>query len=173
MIFLTSNHSAPEAQNAFLLDQLLLVVPDPVELVVVGIEVDELKSTVWFDVEGMVALSNDLDQITLVSLKLVMVSLVTEGVVLLSTLTTEAISQNDVELVLVVPVLDLLGIRNPLKELLEGRRRLQPFSLTGTETVPVVVILMTISAVTVWFIAVAVRHEGLRNQVHLVEYRIG
>lgn len=112
----------------------------------------------------MVALSNDLDQITLVSLKLVMVSLATEGVVLLSTLTTEAISQNDVELV--VPVLDLLGIRNPLKELLEGRRRLQPFSPTGTETVPVVVILMTISAVTV-------RHEGLRNQVDLVEYRIG
>jgi hypothetical protein len=91
MIFLTSNHSAPPAQNAFLLDQLLLVVPDPVELVVVGIEVDELKLTVWFDVEGMVALSNDLDQITLVSLKLVMVSLATEGVVLFSTLRLESL----------------------------------------------------------------------------------
>jgi len=159
MIFLTSNHSAPPAQNAFLLDQLLLVVPDPVELIVVGIEVDRLvrcrrhgcaqqrpRSDHPCLAQTCNGQSGDRRRSTL------------------STLTTEAISQNDVELV--VPVLDLLGIRNPLKELLEGRRRLQPFSPTGTETVPVVVILMSISAVTV-------RHEGLRNQVDLVEYRIG
>ena len=132
-------------------------------------EVDQLEAAIRLDVEGVRRFSDVLGQVALPRSELVFVGLMAEGVVLTTTLTTKALRQDDVEVILVVPGSDLLRLWDPVQELLERFRSLRALSSTSTETVPVVVISMLVSSVAVRLAAVAVRLERLRNELDLIQ----